>query len=233
MEQSGFIRVKVDYQDTLRQMEGIKKEQFPYAFALALTRVAQEGQKAARDQAHRAFDLHTEYLPRNILIVPAKKKELVQFGSTQSEVFTGENATKYLAIHETGGTKKPVEGRSNISIPSTDFPDQGFTRSGAVKANLKPKKLLEYYNATKNAKGRKKSKRKAAFVLPAQGTRPAAIVRRSGGARQQLDFLYVFKPSVEIKPEFGMEKAVRIEVDRTFEYHMEHELNKAIEWANK
>lgn len=233
MEQSGFIRVKVDYHDALRQMEGIKKEQFPYAFALALTRVAQEGQKAAQAQAHRAFDLHTEYLPRNILIVPAKKKDLVQSGSTQSEVFTGDTATKYLAIHETGGTKKPTEGRAFISIPSIDFPDQGFTKTGAIKAALKPKKLLERYNSTKNAKGRKKSKRRDPFIIPAAGNRPAMIARRQGPKRLPIDILYVFRPSVEIKPEFGMENAVREAVDYTFFYHMEHELNKAVEGANK
>jgi hypothetical protein len=216
-------------------MDEIRREQFPFAFALALTRVAQEGQTGARAQAHQSFDLHTEYLPRNILIEAARKKDIQRYGVAQAAVFTGDKATQYLGLHELGGTKVPSKGRATLSIPSVDFPEGGLTATGAIRTNLKPKKLLEYYNATKHAKGKKRGKKRKprAFIIPAEGNRPAIIARRRGPMRYPLEYLYTFKASAEIEADFGMENAVRLDVNRTFLGHVEKALNEALESARK
>lgn len=221
------VKVDVSYRDTLRQLEGVRREQFPFAYAMALTETARMGQTAGRLRTQQAFELHTEYIPRGIMVKNASKRELVQSGYTQAEVFTSDGITPFMALHETGGTKRAVKGRRAISVPGRDFPDGAETVTGAVKTQWKPAVMLKRYNATKHGTGAKKKRgRTDPFVL--NTGRGAFIVKRKGPKRTPLEFLYTFSKTATITAKWGLYETVKRTAKKVFRRNLDEALVKAL-----
>lgn len=224
---SEFIRVAVDYKDAQRGLSDIEKEQFPYAYAATLWQVARSSTRAVAEVTRARFKLHGEFIPRGILSEPARVKQiknnLRNYGLADVTIFTSKGITPFMGLHEKGGTKQAVKGRSAISIPTADFLAKGIqTATGAIKKGSRPKSLLKYYNAHKNDLKRKRAGLPRPFVLN------GAVVRRVGKERHPLVVMYYFRKTARIKARWGFEPTVRAVVEATFSPAFEFNFKRAM-----
>jgi len=232
------VRVDINVRDTMRALDGVEKQQFPFAYASALTRTAIRCSMAVKKQTRKQFKLHSEFIPRGVLIQPAKKNEIKQFGSSEAAVYTSRKITPFMARHETGGVRTP-QG-SVLAIPGIglqSMPEGKWrTKRGRVKMKYQPKRLLSGTNR-KGARS-KKSLSKKAFVIPGRGSRvPLLMQRVSSGAGHKgrrdpgLKLLYVFDNEATIKSTWGFEETVRRVVPKVWPRIFAAEFRKAIQTA--
>lgn len=142
--------------------------QLNYAAAVTLTRVAKEGQAASLRAIRGAFTTRNDwYLPSNrfgVKVRPATKDDL------ETEVGT---RAHWLALHETGGVRKPrgrylaiptAETRraNNQSVPRSRRPRKSRrtfvaeTRSGPVLFERRGRSVQALYNLEPRARIRKR-----------------------------------------------------------------------------
>ena len=184
------MRVQLDKKDFLKDLNSLQRDQFPFAFAKTLTQAAKLGQVAVREQTRKVFRLHTEFIPNNIRVEPAKKSE-VRVGGGEAAVYTRDEID-FMVLQETGGTKKP-RGAA-LAIPS--FPAQRTTpdlktATGKVRKRYMPKALIS----------KKGTFIKDSFVW---------IFRKAIGAIQPF---FKFASSAKIRPRWKFEPTVRKEVE--------------------
>ncbi len=228
--QQPMVRVKVSYQKTMKALKGIAKDQFPWAYVQALNRTAKLAQHAVRTETRLEFHLHTEYIPRGILVKNAQKKELQNFKSTSSEVFTSRKITPFMAWHERGGIKKPMG--TSLTIPGAHIRKYKYkTTTGKTRITWKPKRLLNK-PGPKSAASRGKGRiNRSPFIIPKKGSSPALLVRRIARGDRGLEVLYTFQSRAVIKPTWGFERVVRRVANKFFKKLMEKEMRKAIATA--
>lgn len=234
------LTVQHQFEEFVRGLKFFEKDQLPFAAALALTRTAQKGQAIAREQAARAFHLHTKYLANDIRILPAKKADFFS-GRMHADIYTGVNASHYLGMHEAGGTKEPTMGlrrnirpRKNISIPGYDLPEAAISATGRLVDKYKPGTLLARFFAVAAGaapKKRGKAKKNEAFILHSNGQ--AMIVRRTGKGRWPLEILFNLEPKARIRPRFGFRTAVMQSVSQEFLPQMHNAMEQAIRTSMK
>jgi len=232
------INVSVDAKKTLAQLDRLKRSQWPFALALALTNVAKDGQVAAQLQTRLAFKLRSDFVPRGIRITPAQKSDIQRFGLAMSDVHTAERISSFMPIHEVGGMRRPVakgtgrdKGRS-LAYPGEDLPSSYRTGRGAVKERWRPSTLLRgsYTGARGKSKGKqirvgRKSQGKAFVIRTSSGT--PIVVRRASSSSYPLQRLYVFFPEAKINRRWGFEDSVVEAVKRDFPGRLRQALERA------
>jgi hypothetical protein len=112
--------------------------------AKTLTDLASSGRIAMRQKTRKDFKLHTDFIPNQIGMVPARKSDVL-LGKGKSIVKTSDKIP-WMTDHETGDTRLPK--RKALSIPSAiakAIPDFK-TSTGKVKAKYSPKALLKKWN---------------------------------------------------------------------------------------
>lgn len=217
----------MDYRATMRALTAIQKDQFPYAYAKALTETAKVAQHVVRLHTKDRFKLHTDYIPRGVLIEPALKRELIQFGSTSSAVLTSRAITPFMAWHETGGIKRP-RGKM-LTTPGPHIKKYSWkTGTGAVRQSYKPRTLLRMSKPSTVGQRKKGRLSRKPFIIDAQGSRPALVVRRVQQGDRGLEILYTFQPSAKIKPVWQFEELVRRSATRNFESIFADEWKQAL-----
>ena len=93
--------VKSDIDAAIRQVEAKFRNQVPFATAKALTRTAQDVQRAIVDQLPAVFDRPTPFTMRGVGITYATKATLT------SRVFLRDIQREYLQLQVTGGVELP------------------------------------------------------------------------------------------------------------------------------
>lgn len=219
----GLIRIDFDYHKEMKKFEGIEKEQFPFAVALALTRTAQQAQKVVQKETQEKFNLHTMFIPRNIKVTPAKKKDIQKFGLAEAYVGTTK-LISFMTLQETGGVKKP-KGRA-LSLPSEGLGGNAKTATGAIKKGMKPKALLARFDSKK-----KEKKTKGGQVKPMAFVAKGMILIRVGPGRYPLKVLYKFEEKAKIKPRWEFERTVRTIAENYFAHNMEQAMRFAVATA--
>ncbi len=134
------VRIDVQTEAFKKDLNFFTRDQYPYAMAKTLTDLAKSGQVAVRQRTRAEFDLHTDFIPNNIGMVPARKSDVL-LGKAMSAVKTNEKIA-FMTPHETGENKVPK--RTALSVPSIlakRIPDFK-TATGKVKAKYQPKQLL-------------------------------------------------------------------------------------------
>lgn len=214
-------------EDTLRGLTSLQKKQIPFAMAKGLTEIAKISQVAVQNRTREAFKLHSNYIPRGVMVQPAKKAEFSQKGYTTSAVFTSNAITPFMAVHEVGGLKRPR--RTSLAIPSKGLQRYSYrTSAGAVKMRWKPRTLLQ--SNPQGNKGKGKTSR-VPFVLSRRGQQPAMIVRRTKKGPNGLEMLYLFSSSARIHPVWRFEETVKRVASKVYRQTLEFELQQALATA--
>lgn len=236
------IDVSVDAKRTLAQMDRLKRDQFPFALALALTQVAKDGQVAVQLHTRLAFKLRSKFVPGGVRIKPAQKADVRRYGLATSDVHTAERISGFMPVHEVGGTRTPVaKGRGRdrgkaIAIPARDLESRNFrTSTGKIRKRWAPATLLKNYGKMPRAgTGRKVVKvsrggRKGTpFIIRGKGSGVPMIVRRRGKSKYPLELLYIFSERATYRPTWDFADEVEKAVRRDFANRLERAMHQAI-----
>lgn len=199
----GF-RVKVDQSQFRKGLNDIQMQHYPFALAKTLTDLAIGGARVGKAQTRKAFRLHTDFIPSQILITPARKADF-KTKTIKSEVRTTEKIA-FMTVHDEGGIRRP-KGRS-ISIPSElakKVPDFK-TGTGAVRGKYKPKTLLKQWND--KTRGGVKPTGSGVKAYIAAGMIFARIRNKwMTGQGKSIPF-FGFEGNVRIKPEWHLRQVV-------------------------
>ena len=145
------------------------------------------------------FDLKTEFIPKGVRRLPAKKSELQRDGNTNAVVFTMDKLD-FFTKHEKGGYREIATSSGGndagkaLTIPSKMMGESMETGTGKIRANYKPKRLLQNYTGINNTtrRGTGKSGRgrpKEPFIIRSKGSQTPMIVRRKGKKSYPLKIL--------------------------------------------
>lgn len=127
--------VKSDIDAAIRQVEAKFRNQVPFATAKALTRTAQDVQRAIVDQLPTVFDRPTPFTMRGVGITYATKATLT------SRVFLRDIQREYLQLQVTGGTRSPK--KVALVVPSgIDLNAYGNLPRNKVKSLLARKDVF-------------------------------------------------------------------------------------------
>lgn len=191
-----MIEVRVSQKDIDAIFSTLPKEQLPFATSLALTRLAQDAQKAVLLKLPEVFELRSTWTQKGIRIHRAEKKDWPFAFSVVG------SRDEYLVQHEVGGIKAPKRARE-LALPGKEEVENLRGAGGRIPKSRRPQVLLQ-------RKGRK-VKRPYFFNRIRNSSKNAglpAILQREGKARYPLRVIYVFRPRAVIKPELGMQKTV-------------------------
>ena len=100
------IGLRIDSDQIKRILDGVAKDQVPFATAKALTGTAQLVKKALITEMSSAFDRPTPYTLRSLFLSPAKKTKLEARVWLKDDAGKGTPATKYLLPQIEGGGRR-------------------------------------------------------------------------------------------------------------------------------
>jgi hypothetical protein len=244
------IQIKWNKEETLAHLSWIERDQYPFAHAKALTRVAQEAAEKVREETRKKFELKTDFIPKGIAIKSAKKQDIVSGGSATSAVFTRERIGTFMPRHEEGGVRvagnDEMGGGSDtgrvLAIPGKGRAGSEFatsksararleTASGKIKSSKTPHELLKDYKpGEKRTRAVSRGGRKGQpFIIKGRNSGIPMIVRRVGKKRYPLEILYIFRPRASYKATWSFVDTVVEYVDKNYERIFKEELKKAVE----
>lgn len=122
----------------------LKRDQVPFATAVALTRVAQQARLAVQAQMGQTFKLRNPRVVKGVRINAAKKRDR----PIRSEVGI---LDQFMADHALGVIRKATKAR-RLAIP-TKFAASKRTRGGKIRASMKPRRVLSRKGARVEGEG--------------------------------------------------------------------------------
>lgn len=236
-----YIKLDVDMKATKAALSSLEKTQFPFAYAKSLTETAEAARQGVGIQSRRVFDLHTEFIPKNIKKSGASKQDIQHFGFGEASVFTGKRLDDWMGLHEFGGTKEPSmtgggkdTGRS-LALPGKELKQKSYkTRSGRVKARFRPKRLLAGYTSSRGGRTqtvRRGGRKKTPFIIEGQRSGVPMIVRRTSKKRYPLEVLYIFRKEAKIDDTWKFGDTVKRVANFAFRKKFARNLKNAIDTA--
>lgn len=210
------ISVKHDIDQLVAKIGRIGREQIPFATALALTKTAQEVQRAIPAALEKDLDRPTEFTKRGTFIVPARKNTLtavVGFKDKQAE---------YMRLQIEGGSRAPK--KKALRLPGEVVLNQyGNLPQGTIARLIAAAKAGKYGAVVRKRLGvgdrRKKAGDLALFYGQPKGHPglPVGIWRRMPGNPGTLVPVIVFPKRVaHYRPRFAFRKMVEAVVAREF-----------------
>ena len=133
-----MIEIEVDLEgvDIPKWIRGIYRDQLPFVTARTINAVALSFQKAQREHQHRIFDVRNRtFIDRSVKIKPFAKKTSL-FARVSIDPPGGQERADILTKFESGGTKRPRDGRS-LAVPA----DAQRLKRGRVRKADRPKEL--------------------------------------------------------------------------------------------
>lgn len=209
-----YVKMEFDARHAFADLNSIEKDQFPFAYVVSLTRLAEGGAASVRVVTKAMFNLHNNFIPNNITIEPALKKDFNRFGYATAAVKTNERIS-FMSLQETGEQKTPR--KTALAIPDPTRQGTGMslkTGTGAIKADLRPAYLL----ANKKQLG--------VFINPKDGV---LYLRMPD---HHLLGLYLMTGAKKIRPKWKFEKTVDSFVHLKDEQIFYEELDIALRGAN-
>ncbi|MEM7308885.1 MAG: hypothetical protein AAF682_19540 [Planctomycetota bacterium] len=183
-----------------KQFGELAERQLPFATAAALTDTAQAGRDKLRDTLDQHFRVRARRrLERGITIQRAEKRD---WPRPFAVIGTRD---EFMALHVTGGVKRPQRGASRLAIPAKWIKR---TTTGRIPKRWKPRQVRD---------------RKSAFVTD------DAIKHRPGKrARVQLQTVHLLRKRARIEPTWPFVAIVEREARTVFPKRMVRRLRLAV-----
>jgi hypothetical protein len=205
-----FVQIR-GLNETVAALGAAHSDQVPFATALALTRTAQEVQRAERGQLGAKFILRQRaFMTSGIRIEAATKRKLMAvvkdihaFMAKQEEGAIKIPFGKYLAVPVVGGARKSE--RANIR--PEDMPHAVMEQGGIIR---------DY--------------RGFAVMFRINKAVPT-WTRRGGRRRGRLVPMYVLAPKARVEPRYGFEQTAEKVANATFEKNFSDAFNRAVKTA--
>lgn len=97
--------VRTDLKDALKMLDGLQKDQIPFATAYALTQTAKAAQSDVESVIRQVFNAPTPYTQKAVFVRPATKKRLTAEVKLKDTSVKGVPAVRYLIYHISGGSR--------------------------------------------------------------------------------------------------------------------------------
>lgn len=227
------VRVTLDATAAVADLDAAQTKDIPYAMALTLTRVAEDGAIEMRRREQQVFKLRNTWTQQNTKFTRAEKRSW----PITSEVYTdtgNASAPDYMPPQEDGGEKVPFGGHAHIAIPTKYLRQYA---PGVIPQSMRPKNLLPagaelgrtYRVNVSAAPGARRfqgiSRRGArslgstnalAFVqVDRRGT--LCVFVRSSASGRDAEPWYILVPEVTIRARLEMAETVAKVVDQRFD----------------
>lgn len=131
--------VRADLKEAFKMLDGLRRDQIPFATAYALTQTAKAAQKDVEGVIKRVFNAPTPYTQKAVFIRPATKQRLYAEVKLKDYSPKGVPAVRYLIHHITGGSRGH-KGFENLLLK------QGLMLPGQYAVPTRAAKLDAYGN---------------------------------------------------------------------------------------
>lgn len=203
-------------------------KQVPYATALALTRTAQDCQKALKSELGKHFTMRERgpHGPAAGIRVRAAKKRDLDSGAAVGSI------DPYMAMQARGGTKRARAKTMGVPLVG----GARAKKTSKVMQNKWPSRLLADY--TPPPKGRGYSRPgadKRLFIAPIKGGPQVGIYKRrrratwKGGKRTPIQLMYAFRSRVRVPRRWPMDDTVKRTVRQMWRVNAYNAILEAME----
>ena len=188
--------ISVKYAAWKEAMRRISDTELPEAIAAGINRIAGGAAAAQRANLRRDFILRNQYTERSLVYYKANpKKDIARINAIVG------SKQPYLALQETGGTRRPVQG-GKVPVPTMKARGGNWRSPILRRYAMKPGALASKVFILRPGAGTTGSKRRAtAYHLQA-----AAIFKRERGRLVKIRLLN--EPSYRLKPRHWHTEAV-------------------------
>lgn len=218
---SGGFRsnVNIDIREFKQSMKVFTEEDYPAAIAIGMQRLTQQGTKIVQQETRMNFDLHTDWIPKNIRPfpkTPAQVSKVERDVRTKNRFVASIGATEriqFMSGHETGITRYNTRG-GKLAVPGYGLQKLQYkTRTGKIKKRWMPSELSKKIvgkNQPKTKKGRK-----TPFLMKDKKGRKM-IVRRTGQKSKNIEVMWLFIDKADIKEEWNFTSAGTTYIKRAY-----------------
>lgn len=207
------IKIETTAPQLSKQLRRVAEREIPFASTVALTRVAVLARDRVRGEMRFRFKLRSKRPPKGVIAIPAQKSHLWP----KSEVAVRD---AFMALHATGGIKRPQKKAKNVAIPTSIVQRTG---GGAVRAAQKPRRL----GASKNARWSK--------GRPGDLTDSPALLAPAGAARVRgnktgtgLWIYFLFRRTARIKKRWPFESTIERAVRQNYQQQFLRALRESV-----
>jgi hypothetical protein len=218
------IDIRTDAAKAINRLEGIRRDQIPFATAYALTKIAQAAQAALEIDTRRAFDRPTRFTQKAFRITPATKTRLFSSVSVKDEA-TGagpaggsrnRTALAWMSTQTYGGPR-PRKGFENAlerakvlppgwyAIPTQWAPKDAYGNVPASKLNQILSQIRARRDSSQNETPELSARRNSLFTKTGrrkkQATRPSRYFSAQLGGK--------LKPGIYERVGFAFGSSVR------------------------
>jgi hypothetical protein len=210
-----MINIKMDILKLMNDLGEVKSKQLPFAMKKALDRLAISGREVMAQEYRGELTIRNKGLLRKGIQVNFANKRDWPF--IRSEVGVLDDFG-FMADHVTG-MERQARSSKGRAIPTKDQTSKRMS-SGKMPNNQKPFALL-------NRKGSK------AFLIMAKNNGRRLIAERIGKERRAIKVLYGFSKNAKIRDNVGLQSAVEIMFNKSFNRILGEELARAIATKKK
>lgn len=187
------VSILSDMRRFKRTMNTIEEKEFPLIVRNSLLDTGVKAQKKLREQSYgRAFKTRQKQFAKVTTSLGTGSPVRFQSGAAlkkgverRKEIVIFDRSSKpYMHRHATGGTKRPIDGRT-LAIPGKTTVEPKRTGRG-IRKSLRPTAVLD---------------QKKAFRTKVNGQ--DVIARRKGKARYPIEIMYLMEPTATIRKTYN------------------------------
>ena len=201
---------------------------YPESVARGFRALSERARDDMRIQVKSIFDLHSDWIPKNILNTPKTNAQLKKaakavkkYHDIQATVYLRpahdpKRSLDFMVHHEKGTPKRSEDGSGDIATPSIDIRNYKYrTGRGKTAKRWRPGVMLEQFNKKgANKKGHKIRYRKPGgkgepFLVTGKRSGKELVARRLSSRSREFQVLYSLHDRVRIRPRLHMEQTVK------------------------
>lgn len=231
-----MIRVQAKTEETSRYLEGLIRDQLPFALSLGLNNLGIQFVEIQQIGIETRFTIR-----RPGYILPSVKMTRGTKQKPEVRVFI-DPERDILAKFELGGVKRPGSFGSRVVMGSIAIPvdHRATNEDGSIRMAMLPSNLglaaarrLGKDGSTQLSRAGMKGKRRTFVIPPGRsfGLPSGAIMQRIGPGKRDLALLFVLKPKIPIPPILEFEKTGKRVAEQHWPVHMSAAVEKALATA--
>jgi hypothetical protein len=225
-----MVSVSMDYSQFKETVTWLGVKKVPWIVGKSTGLLALGAKKDVQEITKERFNLHGEFIPKGVWSKPrgitfgVLKAEVRTTRKCEAAVYTGPIISRFMPIHEKGGTRMPrgkalaipPSQRGKLSIAKEVSSGAFKTKTGKIKRKWQVGVLLDGYRrgAGYSSIRHEAGPVAAPFVIEIDGI--LYVVRRMTSNPRPLELIYIFNPKAEIDERWDFEETVWKHVNKNY-----------------